>query len=372
MPVARRDRPGRIGAAFSLAAAAVLVLALAGGLVAIRFDLPSSDDGHFGGIQAEQVSPVKPPAGPVEFLWQTRGDPESPLGLPAHLAVAPDGAIWVADGDNNRFQIFAPDGSLREVWGEPGSGDGQFEFTADGLYGYDQGAVAFAPDGSFYVADPGNHRIQKFGPDRSFLLAWGSIGQEPGQFATPVDLVVDRQGRVYVVDRFRNGISAGSAVGAVQVFDADGRFLFQWGERGTEPGLLSAPFAIELDADGTLLVADFANSRVQRFTPEGEPRQLIGGSGTEDGRFMSTMGAAADGQGRIYVTDYRNFRVQVFDREGRFLAAWGKSGAGAGEFAGPLGVAVGPDGTVYITDESKRLQAFRIGDLPEPAATPAS
>ena len=70
-----------------------------------------------------------PPAGPVEFLWETRGDPDSPLGNPSHLAVAPDGTIWVADGDNNRFQIFAPDGSLLEVWGTSGSGEGEFDFT---------------------------------------------------------------------------------------------------------------------------------------------------------------------------------------------------------------------------------------------------
>ena len=47
-------------------------------------------------------------------------------------------------------------------------------------------------------------------------------------------------------------------------------------------------------------------------------------------------------------------------------------GTGASEFAGPLGVALRSDGTVYVTDENKRLQAFRVGDLPEPAATPTS
>ena len=144
-----------------------------------------------------------PLAGPVAFLWETRGDPASPLGNPSHLAVAPDGSIWVADADNNRFQIFAPDGSLREVWGASGSDDGEFDFTTVDWGGYDEAAIAFAPDGTFYVADPGNHRIQKFGPDRSFLTTWGSEGREPGQFMTPIDLVVDGQGRVYVLDSDR-------------------------------------------------------------------------------------------------------------------------------------------------------------------------
>ena len=124
-------------------------------------------------------------AGPVAFLWETRGDPASPLGYPSHLAVAPDGNIWVADGDNNRFQIFAPDGTFLEAWGTPGSGEGEFDFTTVGWGGYDEAAIAFAPDGTFYVADTGNHRIQKFGPDRGFLTAWGSEGRSPGSSAPP-------------------------------------------------------------------------------------------------------------------------------------------------------------------------------------------
>ncbi|HEX6654853.1 MAG TPA: 6-bladed beta-propeller, partial [Candidatus Limnocylindria bacterium] len=295
----------------------------------------------------------------VAFLWETRGDPSSPLGYPSHLAVAPDGSIWVADADNNRFQIFAPDGSLREVWGASGSGEGEFDFTTVDWGGYNEAAIAFAPDGTFYVADPGNHRIQKFGPDRGFLTAWGSEGTEPGQFGTPIDLVVDGQGRVYVLDANR-----------VQVFDADGRFLAEWGERGFEPGQLFAPFGIGLDSDGTLLVAEVDTSRVQRFTPEGEFLDGWGGGGSGDGQFAYAMDAAVDAAGRVFVTDYANHRVQVFDHDGQFLAAWGEPGTDAGQFVSALGVAVGGDGTVYVTDGVKRLQAFRVGDLP--VAAPAT
>jgi DNA-binding beta-propeller fold protein YncE len=314
-----------------------------------------------------------PSAGPVEFLWETRGDPDDPLGNPAHLAVAPNGSIWVADGDNDRFQIFAPDGSFLEVWGVSGSGEGEIDFNTIGWGGYDEGAIAFAPDGSFYVTDTGNHRVQKFGPDRAFLTAWGSKGREAGQFDVPIDLVVDGQGRVYVLDSYRN-LESGN--GAVQVFDADGRFLAEWGVYGDKPGQMHGPFGIGLDPDGTLLVAEFDNNRVQRFTPEGEVLDGWGeygsaGFGNSDGKFIWAMDAAVDAAGRVFVTDYGNNRVQVFDRDGRFLAAWGTVGSDAGQFASTLGVAVGDDGVVYVTDEGKRLQAFRVGDLPV-AGTPDS
>jgi len=317
-------------------------------------------------ISSSPATPEPSPmTGPIEFLWETSGGPDSPLGNPSHLAVAPDGNIWVADADNNRFQIFAPDGTFLEAWGTPGSGEGEFDFTAFGWGGNDEAAVAFAPDGSFYVADIGNHRIQKFGPDRTFLTAWGSEGTEPGQFISPIDLVVDDQGRVYVVDSFRNTeVGADAGTGAVQIFDGDGRFLAEWGERGTEPGQMSSPFGIGLDPDGTLLIAEFGGNRVQRFTPEGDLLDGWGTYGSADGEFIWAMDAAVDTAGRVFVTDYSNHRVQVFDRDGQFLAAWGKYESNAGQFGSALGVAVGDDGTVYVTDAGKRLQAFRVGDLP--------
>jgi DNA-binding beta-propeller fold protein YncE len=327
-------------------------------------------------ISSAPATPEPPPsAGPIEFLWETRGDPADPLGNPAFLAVAPDGAIWVTDGDHDRFLIFSPDGGLIESWGETGSGEGQFDFTTRGWGGYPHGAIAFAPDGGFYVADPGNFRIQRFGPDRRFLTAWGSEGTEPGQFRTANDLVVDGQGRVYVLDTDR----AGPGTGAVQVFDADGQYLTEWGGHGSKPGQLNGPSGIGLDpADGTLLVVEFGGNRVQRFTPEGELLDGWGEGGSGEGQFIWPMDAAVDAAGHVFVADYSNNRVQVFDHDGRFLAAWGKSGTGPGEFSYALGVAVGNDGTVYVTeegrvtDEGKRLQAFRVGDLPVAApATPA-
>ena len=299
-----------------------------------------------------------PSTGPVEFLWETRGDPDDPLGNPAFLAVAPEGVIWVADGDHDRFLIFSPDGDLIESWGETGSGEGQFDFTTRGWGGYDHGAIVFAPDGGFYVADPGNFRIQRFGPDRRFLTVWGSEGTEPGQFRTANDLVVGAQGRVYVCDTDR------ATAPVVQVFDADGRFLAMWGERGSEPGQLSGPSGIGFDpVDGTLLIAEFDGNRVQRFTPEGELLDGWGGYGSADGEFVWAMDAAVDAEGRVFVTDYSNNRVQVFDRDGRFQAAWGEYGTDAGQFEFALGVAVDSDGIVYVTDEGKRLQAFRVGGL---------
>jgi sugar lactone lactonase YvrE len=112
--------------------------------------------------------------------------------------LAPDGTIWVTNGAMSRIHVFNPEGTLLEVWGERGTGDRQFNFVranGDGI-----GGIAFAPDGSFYVTDMGNNRIQHFAADRGFLHTWGKFGTGEGQFSAPIGVVVAPDGNVFVTD----------------------------------------------------------------------------------------------------------------------------------------------------------------------------
>jgi DNA-binding beta-propeller fold protein YncE len=87
--------------------------------------------------------------------------------------------------------VFDLDGSFVRQFGEPGDGLGQFRYPYD---------VAFGPDGDLYVAEYGNHRVQKFAADGKPLGTWGSPGKGPGQLANPWAVIVDRRGRVHVID----------------------------------------------------------------------------------------------------------------------------------------------------------------------------
>jgi DNA-binding beta-propeller fold protein YncE len=89
--------------------------------------------------------------------------------------------------------------------------------------------VAFAPSGDFYVTDGyGSARVLKFSKDGKFILQWGTRGTGPGQFGLPHNLVIDAQGRVYVTDRDNQRI---------EVFDANGKFLTEWKGTGGVSGL---------------------------------------------------------------------------------------------------------------------------------------
>ena len=145
---------------------------------------------------------------------QTGAVPAFPSGEP-NPALDPQGNLWDPDGQNSRFQTFAPDGTFLEV-GVSGS-ERQFDFVETG-----SPARWVSIKEHQVTAQPGTTRPASRSRPRSGCSSrpGGSKGSGNGQFQTPLSLAVDGQGRVFVADNL---------VGGGQVFDADGRLLATWG-----------------------------------------------------------------------------------------------------------------------------------------------
>jgi DNA-binding beta-propeller fold protein YncE len=136
----------------------------------------------------------------------------------------------------------------------------------------------------------------------------------------------------------------------------------EWGPSGTEPGQLTLPFGIDIDAHGVVFVADTDNHRVQTFDRQGVRLGGWGTLGTGPGEFDRPIGIAVDDSDYVYVVDSRNSRVEKFTAAGAFVTAWGTVGEGPGQFTGPFAVAVGPAGAVYVTDPfTSRVEKFTAG-----------
>ena len=135
----------------------------------------------------------------------------------------PQGHIWVVDAPGHVVYELSPEGKeIRRlgIRGKSGTGPNAFNLPTD---------VAFGPTGDIYVTDGyGSARVVKYSRDGKFVLQWGTRGKGIAEFGLPHNLVIDREGRVYVTDRDNQRI---------EVFDPNGKFLTQWTGTGGVSGL---------------------------------------------------------------------------------------------------------------------------------------
>ena len=231
--------------------------------------------------------------------WRT---PVIKQGKPTGLGFAKDGSLLVADTHYFRVLFYSSTGQLNEsrtIGGEHGDAAGQFHFVTD---------VAEDRRGHFFVGQYGQvDRIQEFDPTGQFIRYWGSQGSQPGEFSRPQALLFDSSGLLWVADACNH---------RMQVFDVlsggPPQLVDMWGRPGSAPGELQYPYGIDFDTDGTLLVAEFGNHRVQRFSRTGEPLEIWGHVGTGDGQFSSPWAVGIDSQRCMHVLDTMNHRVQRF------------------------------------------------------------
>jgi NHL repeat len=259
----------------------------------------------------------------------------------------------------NGAQAHAAPKGLHEFIGSSGTEAGQFNAP--------RGVAVRHSTGHIYVVDGANHRIQQFGPDGTFMRAWGwdvdatlmsgtefevcellepckqgVPGGGAGQLNGPQGIAVDqRTGHVYVTNQSN---------GRIDKFDAEGNFLFAFGWN-VDPDVEPDPPGIGLETCTTVTGCQ------------------IGTPGAGLGQFGPTMGYPAvdpangeviDGtlNGDVVVADPANRRVQKFTSSGGFRAAFG----GASVFASgqPTRVAADSSGSIYTVEggTGRRVQKF--------------
>ncbi len=167
------------------------------------------------------------------------------------------------------------------------------------------------------------------------LAEWGG-----NMFVMPHGLSVDAADNIWLTD-----------VGRHQVFKLshDGDLLLTLGEdrvAGADSEHFYLPTDVAILKDGSFYVSDgYGNTRVAKFSVEGEFQFQWGERGSNEGQFDLPHGIAVDGESRVYVADRSNSRIQVFDREGSFVAQWKST-----EIGRPYAVAIGPDEKAYVID----------------------
>lgn len=289
----------------------------------------------------------------------------------AHWAKLPEGFIWtevtaVATDSRDRVFvfnrglhpviIFDPQGNFLSSWGE-------------GVFARPHG-ITIGLDDSVYCTDDLDHTVRKFTPDGRLLFTLGTSGRPSDTGATSIDfrtikhagppfyfptnVALSPSGDIYVSDGYGNA--------RIHKFSPQGELLLSWGSPGSGPGEFRVPHGIAVDRDGTVIVADRENSRLQFFSPDGKylkewtdiarPCQVILDS---EGRFyVAELGYKA-GMWPGTVAPHENAtggRISIYDPSGKLLSRWGGglTPTAPGDFFAPHDLRLDSRGDLYVAE----------------------
>jgi DNA-binding beta-propeller fold protein YncE len=285
----------------------------------------------------------------------------SGLNAPRSIAAGLNDDLYVADSRNHRILHIASDGSLLNEWGT--FADILAGSAPNGSFNEPWG-VAVGPDGSVYVSDTWNHRIQKFTKDGKFIKTWGQYGQPVAEIPEsasslwgPRGIAVDAKGQVFVADTGNKRIV---------VFDKDGNYVTEFGTGGFDPGQFDEPVGIAIAPNGTIYVTDTWNQRVQAFIPnetgdfyvptiQWDVNAWFGQS--LDNKPFIAVGANEN----VFITDPENARIIEFKPNGEFVRTWGAFGSGPEEIGLAAGITIDKAGFIWVTDAgNNRILKYRL------------
>ena len=222
-------------------------------------------------------------------------------------------------------------------------------------------ALAIAPDGALYVADAGEtNRIRK-------IDAGGNVTTLPGAFDTPSGIAIDTAGNIIVADTGANMIRRISPTGTVTTLAGDGTAALRDG--AAAQARFNGPIGVAVDGKGNVYVADSYNDRIRLITPAGQVRTLAGGDapGFADGTgaaatFDTPTALALDRHGALLVADSGNHAIRRVDRQGRVSTiAHSDKSDGADLLSGAIGLVSTWDNYLYVATTRGRIVQIAPG-----------
>jgi sugar lactone lactonase YvrE len=253
------------------------------------------------------------------------------LSAPNGLAFMPDGAVLIADSNNNRVRRVSPSGIITTVAGTgvPGFG-GDAGPAASAQLNFPSGLAA-TPDGGYLIADNDNHRVRRVSPAGIITTVAGTgvptFGGDGGaataaQLNDPTDVAVAAGGGFLIADLLNQRVRRVSATGTITTAAGTGVAGFGGDGGPATAARLNNPISVTATADGGYLVTDRSNNRVRRVSPAGTIATAAGtgiaGFGGDGGpataaRLNLPIGVSVNRDGAFLIADTLNHRIRAVD-----------------------------------------------------------
>jgi sugar lactone lactonase YvrE len=340
-----------------------------GPIEAMAFDRAGNVYVPSGGISSEPWRVrVFSPEGEVLREWEV---PDFPAGI----AVDARGDVYLSleSGPLDAPLLkFDGEGRLLASWGGPNRAPGELD---------DPRGIAADAIGNVYVADLGNHRVQRFDSDGTFLDQWTGESLGLNRALWPFDVAIGPGGHVYVLDdlstilqvsregRLMREWSAAdgggafhldvdarervyAAAGCVWVSNPDSGALTCW-PSAADGVPYAEPYSIATDRAEHVYVSDLRHNVVSQMTTDGRLLTTWSGEGVGPAEFLEPLELAVDPAGNVYIGSYR--LIQKLNRDGVLLASWETADPEEPGLALPAGVTVDGVGYVYIVERYNNL-----------------
>ena len=278
-----------------------------------------------GAMAAQQASPAGQAYKVVGTFGQIGTAPGQVAQNSAGIATDKAGNVYVADA-NSRIQVFTAAGKFLRTWGSAGSENGQFNVAED---------LAVSPDGTIWVADAQNGRLQQFSAAGAFLT---SVAVPVGDL--PRGIAVDNGGNVLVAVETSHGFLLKYVKGASGWEQSGGDFA--GGDYRIDD--------VEVSPDGTIFTASARaqlpfEQVIHHYSADG---QALGSFKTPD----LNLGLGIDLDCNVWGANRGQRMIVKYSPAGKVLAT-----ATSGDLVAN-DIAVGPKGDLYVINQNGGIVHF--------------